>query len=161
MLSACGSTKDLPTVKELDINQYAGTWYEISRLPNSFEKNLDCVTATYRVKDNGKIEVINRGRKTDSNKWKDIKGSARVKDPAYPGRLKVTFFWHFAGDYYVMERNGDYTVALVGSPTRNFLWVLSKSPEMEPTYYQELLKKARDEGFDTDQMIEVNQSCDR
>ena len=102
-ISSGMTAQDLPTVDRVDIRKYSGTWYEIARLPNSFEKGLECVTATYTLKSNGKIEVLNKGYSAKKDKFQTAKGTALVPDPAYPGRLKVTFFWPFYGNYYIME----------------------------------------------------------
>jgi apolipoprotein D and lipocalin family protein len=98
MLFSCKKeTTDLPVVGEVDLEKYSGTWYEIARLPNSFEKGLKCVTATYRLREDGKIEVINRGHKIGKpGKISKIKGAARVPDSNQPAKLKVTFFWPFS-----------------------------------------------------------------
>ena len=149
--------RGLPTVKEVDLEKYAGTWYEIARLPNSFERGLSSVTATYNLKNNGKIQVINRGYKDSTRKWKEIKGRARQPDASYPGRLKVTFFWPFAGDYYIIELDQDYKYALVGAPSSDFLWILAREPKLEKDTYKSLIEKARKLGFPVDQMEMVDQ----
>lgn len=157
---SCEEGMDLETVKTIDIEKYAGTWYEIARLPNSFEKGMSCVTATYTSLSNGKIEVKNAGiLKGKNNKKKDIVGQAWVPNSALPGQLKVRFFWPFSGDYYIMELDKDYNIALVGSPTRNFLWVLSRSPQLDQTIVDELLAKAKEAKFDIDKVEMIPQDC--
>ena len=101
LFTSCKSSEMLTTVKSLDLKRYQGTWYEIARLPNSFEKNLIAVTATYSIKGNGKVEVLNQGYKSGL-KRKSVTGTAWVPRKEYPGRLKVRFFWPFSGDYYVI-----------------------------------------------------------
>lgn len=161
MISGCSSDEPLPTVDTLDLHKYAGTWYEIARLPNSFEKGLQCVTANYTVKDNGKVRVLNSGRKEPSlEKVKNAKGKAYVPDPSYPARLKVTFFWPFAGDYYVIALDEDYTHALVGSPSREYLWILSRTKTLGQKKTDRLLEIASAQGFDVEQMVWIDQSCD-
>jgi apolipoprotein D and lipocalin family protein len=160
-LVSCSSSKDLPTVSEVDLNRYAGLWYEIARLPNRFEKGLDCITAQYTLLENGKVEVINQGRKVEKdNEKSSIKGSARVPNAAFPGRLKVTFFWPFAGDYYIIALDENYTYALVGDPSRKFLWVLSKNKSLDIEIYDKLINIAANFGFATESIIKVNQDCD-
>jgi len=155
---SCKSKKNLPTVDHLDIEKYAGTWYEIAKLPNSFEKNLTCVSARYSIKENGKIEVFNSGRKTTGDSvWKTIKGTAKVPNSNEPGRLKVTFFWPFAGDYYVIDLAADYSYALVGSPDRKYLWILSRERTLNENIYAQLVETAREQGFPVE-MIETNGS---
>lgn len=147
----------LNTVDNLDLARYQGTWYEIARLPNSFERNLESVTATYTIKQNGKIEVINQGYKSGA-KRKSIKGVAWVPKEDYPGRLKVRFFWPFSGDYYVIAIDKDYKYALVGSPTRKFLWILAKEPTISEEVYEQYLSIAAQESFPISELIKVDQS---
>lgn len=158
-LFSCGSKEELSTVSEVDLEKYAGTWYEISKLPNTFEKGLECVSATYSIKENGKINVLNQGYKTKNGTWKDISGTASVPDPAYPGRLKVTFFWPFSGDYYIIALADDYSYALVGDPSRKYLWILSKNKEMDEDVYSSLVAIAKEKGFNIDQLEKMNHQC--
>ena len=160
-LFGCKTNANLPTVKQLDVNKYAGLWYEVARLPNSFEKGMDCTTATYTVKADGKIEVLNKGRKTDkNNEMSDITGTAWVPDAAYPAQLKVRFFWPFAGDYYVIELDENYRYALVGAPNRKYLWVLARTKTLDEKTYSALLNRAKELGFDVEKIIRVNQNCE-
>jgi len=152
-------TDDLFTVEKVDLNRYAGLWYEISRLPNSFEKGLECVTANYTLKSNGKVEVLNKGYSSKKGAFKSSKGKAWVPDDNYPGKLKVSFFWPFAGNYYIIALDKDYKYALVGDPSRKYLWVLSRTRELDKAIYSKLLEKARSQGFDTDQMILIQHDC--
>jgi apolipoprotein D and lipocalin family protein len=157
---SCKATQSLSTVNEVDINQYAGQWYEIARLPNSFEKGLECVTATYTLKKNDKIEVLNKGYTVkEEGKFKTAKGTAWVPDSDFPGRLKVSFFWPFAGDYYIISLDENYRYALVGDPSRKYLWVLARSNSLNDRVYAELLETARNNGFEIDNLIRVNQDC--
>ena len=157
---SCKSVQNLSTVEQVDVEKYAGKWYEIARLPNSFEKDLKCVTANYTLKDKGKIEVLNQGYSIKKEgKVKRAKGVAWVPDLEFPGRLKVSFFRPFSGDYYIISLNPEYKYALVGDPSRKYLWVLSRSPYMEDALYSELLEIARVNGFKTDQVIKVEQDC--
>lgn len=159
--TGCATTSaPLTTVKAVDIDQYAGTWYEIARLPNRFERGLTCVTATYTPLDNGKIEVRNAGYNTAKGRYKDIKGRAWQPNAAeLPGQLKVSFFGPFAGDYYIMQLADDYRYALVGSPTREYLWVLSRTPTLDEATYNRLLAYAESEGFNTAAVERIDQSC--
>jgi apolipoprotein D and lipocalin family protein len=146
-------------VEHVDLNRYAGLWYEIARLPNSFEKGLECVTARYTLKPNGRVQVLNKGFSARKGRYKSSKGRAWVPDDNHPGRLKVSFFWPFAGNYYIISLDNDYTYALVGDPSREYLWVLSRTKELDETHYAELLTTARTLGFDTDQMVRVQHDC--
>jgi lipocalin len=147
------------TVKALDINRYLGTWYEIARFPHSFEKDLVGVTATYSLKPNGKIEVINKGYlKTLDGREKVAKGKAKIPNAKeQPGRLKVSFFLFFYSDYLIMELDKDYEWVLIGSSSPKYLWILSRKPHMEESVYQMILSKARERGYKLDNLIRVAQ----
>jgi lipocalin len=159
-IMSCTAPKELYTVSELDLEKYKGTWYEIARLPNSFEKGLKCVTANYSIKDNGKINVLNKGYSTKKEKYKTANGTAWVPDSKYPARLKVRFFWPFAGNYYVITLDEDYSYALVGDPSRKYLWVLSRTKILDRDIFNELLDVAASKGFEVSSMIRVEQDCD-
>jgi len=157
------SGPDKTTVKELDIEKYAGKWYEIARFPNRFEKNLDCVTATYTIRNDGKINVLNEGYMLSSGgKYKKARGIAKIPDKKEPGKLKVSFFLFFFADYYVLELdNTSYQYALVGSSTDRYLWILSRTPEMADSTLNMLINKAKERGYNTDTFINVTQDGNR
>jgi len=154
--------KKLTTVPDVDIHRYTGKWYEIARLPNSFEKGLICVTAEYSLRDDGRITVINAGHKeNDPGEVKSIRGKAWVPDKNEPGRLKVQFFWPFAAGYYIFHLDREnYQYALVGTPSRKFFWILARDPQMEEKLYNELVEVARLNDFDVDKLLKVRQNCD-
>ena len=159
MLSILSCSKaPLETVPQVDIEKYSGTWYEIARLPNSFEKGLKCVTATYSLKKDGKIKVENRGVKEDG-RVSDIEGTAWQSSKEYPGRLKVRFFWPFSGDYYIIKLADDYSYALVGSPSRKFLWILARSNSISDETKNELLQFAKQKGFEVEKMEMILHDC--
>jgi apolipoprotein D and lipocalin family protein len=162
LMYSCNSTKmmiDNSTVDKLDIDSYLGTWYEIARYPNSFEKDLVGVTATYSLKDNGKIKVVNQGYKNSlDGKRKESVGKAYVPDPANPAQLKVSFFWFFYGDYYVMELDEEnYQWAVVGSSSPKYLWILNREPQMSPDLYKDLLERIKKRGYDLSILEKVEQ----
>lgn len=151
---------ELPTVKKVDLQKYSGLWYEIARFPNRFEKGLVCVTAHYEVKENGKVEVVNKGHLSkDIKRVKTAKGVAWVPDDKFPGQLKVRFFWPFAGKYYIIALDENYNYVLVGDPARKYLWVLSRTRILSEDIYSRLLKIAKDNGFNTQKLIRINQDC--
>ncbi len=154
------SKKELATVDTLDIDRYAGVWHEIAKLPNSFEKNLTCVSATYTVKDNGKISVLNKGYNILSKKMEEISGSAAVPNKNKPGELKVTFFWPFAGDYFVLDIDENYESVLIGSPSRKYLWILARDKKISTDRIEALLDKARELSFDVSKVEMTVQDCD-
>ena len=140
---------ELKTVQQVDINKYLGLWYEIARYHAWFEKNCTGVTALYSLKPNGKIEVINSCfKKSLSGKRKTAKGTAWVTDISTNAKLKVRFFWPFAGDYWIIELDNDYKYAVVGCPKRDYLWILCREPRMDEVLYGELLKKIAEKGYD-------------
>ena len=149
---------DQTTVKELDLNRYLGTWYEIARFPHSFEKNLVGVTATYSLRDDGKIKVLNQGYKnTLDGELSVAEGKAKIPDKSQPGKLKVSFFWIFYGDYNVLELDENYQYVMLGSSTPKYFWILSRTPQMDAATYEMLLEKARKRGYNLDRLYKVPQ----
>lgn len=153
---------DQTTVKALDLNRYFGKWYEIARFPHSFEKNLVGVTATYRLKDDGMIEVLNEGFKNtlDGEHSKAI-GKAKIPDKLEPGKLRVSFFWIFYADYNVLELDEqDYQYAMIGSSSDKYFWILCRTPQMDPAIYDMLLDKARKRGYHLEKLYKVPQAVE-
>jgi apolipoprotein D and lipocalin family protein len=134
---AVGVRKDeLEVVQSVDLTRYAGRWYEIARLPNSFQKKCaDSVTANYTMREDGKIKVINRCRKA-SGEYATAQGEAKIVDKKTNAKLKVTFFWPFYGDYWILDLRPNDEYAAVGEPHRKYLWILSRSPRMDEALYQ-------------------------
>ena len=144
--------------KQVELSRYLGRWYEITRLPSWFENDLVGVTATYTLKSNGEIEVRNEGyEKMLSGPQKTAIGRAWIPDPAQSGRLKVSFFGPFAGDYVVFELDPEYRYALVGS-SKDLFWLLSRTPQIDDALYQQLLAKAQAAGYDLTKLIKVEQA---
>jgi apolipoprotein D and lipocalin family protein len=140
---------ELKTVEHVDVNRYMGTWFEIAKFPQRFQKGLVGVTAPYTLLPNGKVRVINSGYKEDFNgKLRTAKGKAWVVDTVTNAKLKVSFFWPFTGDYWILELGKDYEYAVIGEESRNYLWILSRTPQMDKAVYDELLKRLQDKGFD-------------
>jgi apolipoprotein D and lipocalin family protein len=140
---------ELKTVDHVDVKRYMGTWYEIAKFPQRFQKGLVGVTATYSLLPNGKVRVINSGYKEDFNgKLKTAKGKAWVVDTATNAKLKVSFFWPFSGNYWILELGKDYEYAIIGEESHNYLWILSRTPQMDKTVYNELLRRVQEKGFD-------------
>ena len=150
---------DNTVVKELDIQKYLGTWYEIARYNHPFERGLIGVTANYSLRKDGKIKVLNSGYKNSfEGKFSQAVGKAKIPDPINdPAKLKVSFFLFFYGDYYVMELDKDYKWAVIGSSSDKYLWILSRKPQMENELYHELLDKLQKRGYDVSKLIKVAQ----
>lgn len=144
-------------VDNFNLNAYLGTWYEIARLDHSFERGLTHVTADYRLRDDGGIRVLNRGYDEKNKTWKEAEGRAYfVKGPDL-GFLKVSFFGPFYGSYIVFELDHEgYQYALVSGPKKTYLWILSRTPEMEKDLRESLVAKAAESGFDTSKLLFVD-----
>ena len=157
LVSGCiGLPKGVYPVKDFDLNKYLGKWYEIARLDHSFERGLDRVTAEYSLRDDGGVRVINRGFFTAENKWKEAEGKAyfvRGKDEGY---LKVSFFGPFYGSYVVFELDQEqYQYAFVSSSKTSYLWLLSRTPTVSKELMDRFVKRSKELGFDTDNLIFV------
>jgi apolipoprotein D and lipocalin family protein len=164
LMNSCNSQDkmiDKTVVKELAIERYLGKWYEIARYDHRFERGLVGVTASYSLRDDGKIKVVNTGFKETINGQKsEAIGKAKIPDPNVPSKLKVSFFWLFYGDYFVFELDENYQWAVIGSSTDKYLWILSRTPQMDETVYHELLNKLTTRGYDIDKLIRVAQKGD-
>ena len=150
------------TVKAVDIARYMGKWFEIAAFPQRFQKGCHCTTAKYELAPKGTVRVVNTCRRGGA----DGKVSrAKAKGWVVPGsgnaRLKVQFFWPFKGDYWIIDLAGDYSYAVVGDPTRKYLWILSRTPGMDPVLYTEIVARAAAQGFDTTKLVMADQSCFR
>jgi apolipoprotein D and lipocalin family protein len=149
---------ELKVVESVDVKRYMGTWFEIARFPQRFEKGLVGITANYTLLPDGKVSVLNSGYKEDLNgKLKTIKGKARVADTKTNAKLKVSFFWPFSADYWILELGKDYEYAVVGEESRKYLWILSRTPQMDEAVYNELLKRVQDKGFDISKLERIPQ----
>jgi len=147
------STKDIEAVCDIDITKYLGTWYEIARLPHSFEKGLENVTANYQLREDGKIQVINTGYK--QGKRNEAQAVAWIINPKCTGRLYVSFFWLVKSEYKIIYIDREYKLAVVTSCKRNYLWILSRTPEIEKQSYIDLVNFAAVNGFDVKKLIKV------
>ena len=160
IFSSVNSQKVPLVVATVDINRYTGIWYEIARLPNFFERKLKCASATYTLRDDGKITVLNKGNYiTEPQKTSSVRGVAWIPDKNSPGKLKVQFFWPFSGNYWIMDLDKDYRYVLVGDPSLKYLWILSREKKMDETTYRMLLQKATDNGYNVKSIIRVEQDC--
>jgi apolipoprotein D and lipocalin family protein len=155
---ATRKTEPLVTVRQVDLNRYAGTWYEIARYPNRFQKKCDRdAKAMYLLRDDGTVGVLNSCRKSDGA-ITSSKGTAKIVDPATNAKLKVTFFWPFSGDYWILDLAPDYSYAVVGEPSRKYLWILSRTAQMEDATYREITERIRFLGYDPARMLKTKQS---
>lgn len=149
------------TVTNFELTRYLGTWYEIARFDHPFERGLEGVTATYSLKENGKIKVLNSGYKTKkTRKLSEATGKAKVPDPNTPSKLKVSFFLFFYADYYVLELDKDYQWSVVGSSSNDYLWILARKPFLSDATYNDLLERITARGYNTDKLINVKHNID-
>jgi apolipoprotein D and lipocalin family protein len=148
-----GKTPPLQTVSRVDLNRYLGKWYEIASFPQWFQKGCVATTATYTLRKDGNIDVLNECRKdTLDGKPKKAKGKARVVDRGDNARLKVRFFWPFSGDYWIIDLGDNYEYAVVGHPKRNYLWILSREPRMDPSVYDGILERLKKQHYDVSRL---------
>ncbi len=145
---------DVRVVPYVDLAKYTGTWYEIARYPNSFQKGCIESTARYSLQDDGKIDVLNQCREnTPDGRLLSAQGTAKVVDKKSNAKLKVTFFWPFAGDYWIIDLGEHYEYAVVGHPKRKYLWILSRTPEMDDGLYERILARIEQQGYDISKLI--------
>lgn len=148
----------LQSVAHVDLARYAGRWYEIARLPFSKQEGCFASTATYSLRPDGRIDVLNECRQgAFDGKPRKVKGVAKVVEPATGSKLKVQFFWPFWGDYWVIALDENYQYAMVGEPRRRYLWILSRTPELGERTYQELVKAAEAQGYSLAQLTKTPQ----
>ena len=159
-LAGCtGRPHGIKPVSPFDINRYQGVWYEIMRLDHSFERGLTNVTATYDLRDDGTVGVLNRGFDRKKCRWKEADGTAKFQGEKTVASLSVTFFWPFAGGYHVFALDQEnYVYALVAGPSHDYLWVLARRPDLPVEIRNDLVAKARVYGFPADDLILVDHS---
>ena len=152
--SACDATEiDNSTVKAVDLNRYLGSWYEIAKYDHVFERGLDYAMANYTLREDGKIDVLNTGIK--DGRAKDAKGIAETTN--IPGLLKVSFFGPFYSDYRIMMLDTNYQYVLVGGSNDKYLWILSRTPQLDDATRTLILAEADKRGYDTSKLIWVKQ----
>lgn len=160
MLAGCVSVPEgIKPVDQFEVERYLGTWYEIARLDHSFERGLSQVSATYQLREDGGISVLNRGYSATEGAWQSVEGKAYFVEKPDLGYLKVSFFGPFYGAYVVFALDRDnYQYSLVSGPNRSYLWVLARNPTMDQKLKDDLVAKAKALGFETDRLIFVDQS---
>ena len=140
--SRAADAPPLEVVKSVDLDRYLGRWYEIASYPAWFQKNCTAVTADYSLREDGRIKVINSCRKgTLDGKPKQSTGRAKVVEGSNNAKLKVSFFGPFWGDYWIIDLDPDYQWAVVGVPNRKYLWILSRTPQMDEAIYDGIIER--------------------
>ncbi len=143
---------NLNTVKIVDIKTYLGTWYEIARYKHSFEKDCKNVTATYTLKENDEIKVVNKCTNINTNKTKEAVGTAYSIDNTNT-KLKVSFFWPFYGNYWIIDLDENYTYAVIGEPSRKYFWILSRDKKLDENVKEEILNSLGKYGYSSEELI--------
>ena len=149
MSTTVTKSQSVQTVPNVDLKKYAGKWYEIASYPQRFQKGCNCTTAEYSWSDKGYVIVENRCKKDSVNgKLSYIKGKAFVEKNSGNAKLKVQFFWPFTGKYWIIDLADDYSYALVSHPNKKYLWILSRTPQMDDLVYQQIISRLKEKGFD-------------
>ena len=141
-------------VPHVELKKYLGKWYEIAHLPARFQEGCTDTTATYALSEDGSISVLNECIR--SGKVKQAKGKAKVVDKNSGAKLKVTFFWPFYGDYWIINLGKDYDYAVVGTPDHKYLWILSRTPQMDDNLFSRLIESVKSKGFDVNNLIKTS-----
>jgi len=159
LLAGCvGIPEGVEPVDEFELDRYLGKWYEIARLDHSFERGLEQVTAEYSVREDGGVRVINRGYSVADGDWSEAEGKAYFVRNPDEGYLKVSFFGPFYGAYVVFGLDKDnYQYSFVTGPNRSYLWLLSRTPAVDPQVLELFLRRSSELGFATDALIFVKQ----
>ncbi len=169
LISVFGATLFLPTactfgrkelapplqvVPRVNLERYTGTWFEIARFPHRFQEGCVASSATYTLRSDGTIEVLNQCRKgSPDGEVASAQGKGWVVDKETNAKLKVSFFWPFSGDYWIIDLGENYEYAVVGHPNRKYLWILSRTPQMEEVLYQRILANLQKQSYDLSQLV--------
>ncbi|MGI9298805.1 MAG: lipocalin family protein [Luminiphilus sp.] len=156
LVSCTGLPDNVEPVSQFNTEQYLGTWYEIARLDHSFERNLERVTATYGLNEDGSISVLNKGFNTEKDEWRQAEGVAKPMGSSDIAHLKVSFFGPFYGTYAVFELADDYSHAFVSGYNTDYLWLLAREPDVSAEVRQRFINESQALGFDTSKLIWVS-----
>jgi apolipoprotein D and lipocalin family protein len=161
LIGCANNYPPLKVVDKVEIDRYLGKWYEIALLPNSFQEGCHCTTAEYSLIDSTTIRVVNSCREDSAEgELSQADGKAFVVEGSNNAKLEVQFFWPFKGDYWIIALdNENYNYAMVGNPSREYLWILSRKPDMKEETYNMLVDKAKNKGFDVSKLQITDQSC--
>ncbi|MDE6368164.1 MAG: lipocalin family protein [Muribaculaceae bacterium] len=154
LLTGCSKpTVDNSVVTNFDLNRFLGSWYEIARFDHKFERGMEQTKAQYVLRPDGKVDVLNTGMK--NGEYSEAKGVAKLTDT--PAKLRVSFWGPFYSDYRIMLLDDDYQYALVGSGSDDYLWILSRTPQITNEIKDRILTEAQRRGYDTSKLIWVKQ----
>lgn len=159
LLTGCtGIPEGIKAVDGFDVNRYLGVWYEVARLDHRFERGLENVSATYTLRKDGGVDVLNKGYDTKAGEWHQAQGKAYFVEQPDKGRLKVSFFGPFYGGYNIIELDKKaYAYSMVTGPDRSYFWILSRTKQLPEATMQALIEQAKALDFTTDKLIFVKQ----
>ncbi|WP_105213932.1 lipocalin family protein [Pseudoalteromonas sp. T1lg22] len=159
LLSACTSMPEQVTpVSPFELSRYSGTWYEIARMPHSFEEGLSKVTATYSINDDGSVKVLNKGFNAETGQWASAQGKAKFVDASDVGHLKVSFFGPFYSSYVVFKLDQEaYQYAYISGYNTDYAWLLARTPSVDPARVEDFKRELAARGFAVDKLILVSQ----
>lgn len=161
-VTGCVNVPDgIEPVDQFELQRYLGRWYEVARLDHSFERGLNSVTASYSLRDDGGVEVINRGFAQKDSQWREAKGKAYFVNEPSEGFLKVSFFGPFYGAYVIFELDKNYQHAFVAGPNKSYLWLLSRTPSPPQSVIDQFTSRASMLGFDISELIFVDHTANR
>jgi apolipoprotein D and lipocalin family protein len=149
LLTSLAMAQTVQTVPYVDLKKYAGKWYEIASFPQRFQKGCTSTTATYTLTDKNYVVVENSCYKDSvDGKESSVQGKAFVEANSGNAKLKVQFFWPFKGKYWIIDLADDYSYAVVGHPNRKYLWILSRTANIDEDVYQQIIARTKEKGFD-------------
>jgi apolipoprotein D and lipocalin family protein len=161
LFSASAKKPELKTVTHVDVQRYAGKWYEIASFPQKFQSGCHCTTAEYTLSDKGYLFVENRCNKGSAKgKLSYIKGKAFIQKGTGNAKLKVQFFFPIRGKYWIIDLADNYSYAVVSHPNRKYLWILSRTPKMDDSVYKGILSRLSESGFDLTSLVKTKQECE-
>lgn len=162
ILMGCSAQNNAPTsVGSVDLGRYAGLWYDVASFPVRFQRGCHCTTAEYTLMTEGYVKVVNKCRKGGFDQRESgITGKAFVVKGSNNTKLKVRFFWPFKGDYWIVRLDSDYMWAVVSSPRKDYLWLLSRTPVIQEALYDSIVSSLHAEGYDTAKLQRTPQPCE-
>jgi len=158
-LLGCSTKTDLQTVAYVEPEKYMGLWYDVSSYPVRFQKDCKCTTAEYALMADGNISVKNTCIDKNTGEEKGITGKAFIDDNQTNAKLKVQFFWPFKAPYWVIDLAPDYSYAVVSEPKKDYLWILSRTPNMAPELLAQIKKNLETKGYDINRLQDVVHDC--
>lgn len=160
-LLGCKAQDKSPTsAGSVNLDRYTGKWYDVASFPVRFQKGCHCTTAEYTLMPKGNIKVDNQCRKVGINEEPSgITGYAFPVKGSNNTKLKVQFFWPFRSDYWIVRLDAGYSWAVVSTPSKKYLWILSRTPVMKEDIFQNIMEDLKNDGYNTEKLVKVPQSC--